>query len=133
MYNLQLRCQSPRQLDDRFGEKNKSRGIIFVWLAALAVNSSAIKKFVAADEEQLDAAYAATFQIPRNVSRIADLHVDSYSGVLFLKRAILSNLPVERQRHANLMPTVTQRARQRVHDICQRAHPLHGGTLGTAH
>jgi hypothetical protein len=96
VYNLQLRCQSPRQLDDRFGEKNKSRGIVFVRLAALAVNSSAIKKFVAADEEQLHAACAATFQIPRNVSRIADLHVDSYTGVLLFECSILSNLAIER-------------------------------------
>ena len=54
--NLQLRCQSAGQLDDCFGEKNKSCGVIFVGLAALAVNSSAIKKFIAADEEQLHAA-----------------------------------------------------------------------------
>src|SRR5262245_26137672 len=38
LQNLQLRCQSPGQFDDCFGEKNESRGIIFVWLAALAVN-----------------------------------------------------------------------------------------------
>src|SRR5262245_28532114 len=54
--NIQLRCQSPGQLDDCFAEKNESSGIIFVRLAALAVNSTTIKKFIAADEEQLDAA-----------------------------------------------------------------------------
>src|SRR6476469_3555765 len=54
--NFQLRCQSPGQLDDCFAEKNESRGIILVRRAALAVNSSAIKKFIAADEEQLHAA-----------------------------------------------------------------------------
>src|SRR6266705_2974038 len=54
--NLQLRCQSPGQLERRFTEKNKSRGIIFVRLAALAINSCAIEKFIAADEEQLHAA-----------------------------------------------------------------------------
>src|SRR4029077_19693470 len=36
--NLQLRCQSPGQLERRFAEKNKSRGIIFVRLATLPVN-----------------------------------------------------------------------------------------------
>ena len=131
--NLQLRCQSPGQLERRFAEKNKSRGIIFVRLAALAVNSSAIKKFIAADEEQLHAACAAAFQIPRNVSRIAELHLDSYTGVLLLKCAILANLAIERERHADLMPTITQRARQRVHDIYQRARPLHRGPLRAAH
>src|SRR5580765_7631684 len=57
--NLQLRCQSPGQLERRFTEKNKSRGIIFVRLAALAINSCAIKKFITADEEQLQAVCAA--------------------------------------------------------------------------
>src|SRR4030095_2044640 len=89
--NLQLRCQSPGQLEDCFAEKNESRGIIFVRLAALAVNSSAIKKFIAADEEQLHTACASAFQVPRNASRVADLHINSYAGVLFLKRAVLSN------------------------------------------
>ena len=131
--NLQLRCQSPGQLERRFAEKNKSRGIIFVRLAALAVNSSAIKKLIAADEEQLHAAGASAFQVPRNVSRIADLHLDSYTGVLLLKCAILSNLAIERERHADLMPTIAQRARQRVHDIYQRARPLHRGPLRAAH
>src|SRR4029453_14010011 len=96
--NLQLRCQSPGQLERRFAEKNKSRGIIFVRLPPLALNSCAIKKFITADEEQLHAACAAAFQIPRNVSRIAELHLNSYAGVLLLKRAILANLAVERQR-----------------------------------
>src|SRR6478736_8887636 len=95
--NLHLGCQSPGQLERRFTEKNKSRGIIFVGLAALAINSCAIKKFIATDEEQLHAAWAAAFQIPRNVGFIAELHLNSYAGVLLLKRAILANLAVERQ------------------------------------
>src|SRR4029077_3270005 len=131
--NLQLRCQSPGQLKCRFAEKNESRGIIFVRLAALAVNSCAIKKFITADEKQLHAAGAAAFEVPRNVGRIADLHVDSYTGVLFLKRAIIANLAIERQRDTHLMSTGTQRARQRVHDIYQRASPLHRGPLRAAH
>src|SRR5262249_9593689 len=49
------------------------------------------------------------------------------------KCAILSNLTIERQRYADLMPTSTQRARQRVHDIYQRARPLHRGSLRAAH
>src|SRR6476646_4467972 len=64
--NLQLRCQSPGQLYDRFAEKNESRGIIVVRLAALAINPSAIKEFIAADEEQLHATCAAAFQVPRD-------------------------------------------------------------------
>src|SRR5262249_29657852 len=131
--NLQLRCQSPSQLDDRFAEKNESRSIIFVRLAALAINSCAIKKFVAADKEQLHAARAAAFQVPCNVSRIANLHFDSYAAVLLLKRAILSNLAIKRQRQADLMPTVTERARQRVYDIDQRACTLQRGPLRAAH
>src|SRR5437667_4632547 len=131
--NLQLRCQSPGQLERRFAEKNKSRGIIFVRLAAPAINSSAIKKLIAADEEQLHAACAMAFQIPRNVGRIAELHLNSYAGVLFLKYAILANLAIERQRHTDLMPTITQRPRQRVHDIYQRTRPLHRGPLRAAH
>jgi hypothetical protein len=31
------------------------------------------------------------------------------------------------------MPTITKRARQRVHDIYQRASPLHWGPLRAAH
>src|SRR4029077_9764454 len=131
--NLQLRCQSPGQLDDCFAEKNESRGIIFVRVATLAVNSSAIKKFIAADEEQLHAARAAAFQVPRNVSRIADLNLDSDTGVLLLKRAILLNLAIERQRHAYVMATSTQPPRQGVRDVYQRARPLQRRPLGAAH
>src|SRR6476660_9290723 len=131
--NLQLRCQSPGQLERRFAEKNESRGIIFVRLATLAINPSAIKKFITADEEQLHAACAAAFEVPRNVGRIADLHVDSYTGVLFLKHAIVANLAIERQHYTDLMSTGTQRARQRVHDVYQRASPLHRGPLRAAH
>src|SRR5918996_1096449 len=117
MQNLQLRRQSSGQLDDCFAEKNESRSIVFVRLAPFAINSRSIKKLIAADEEQLPAACATAFQVSRNMDRIADLHVDSYTGVLFLKRAILSDLAIERQRDADLMSTSTQRARQRVHDI----------------
>jgi hypothetical protein len=67
------------------------------------------------------------------MSRVADLDVDSYTGVLFLKGAILSNLTVERQRHADLMPMMTQRARQRIHDIYECARPLHWGPFRAAH
>src|SRR4029453_13647145 len=133
MQNLQLRCQSPGQLDDCFGEKNESRGFLLVRLPPLAVNSCAIKKFIATDEEQLHAVYAAAFQVPRNMSRVADLDVDGYTGVLFLKRAILSNLTVERKRDADLVPAITQRGWQRVHDIYERARPLHRGPLCAAH
>src|SRR4029079_11623773 len=61
--NLHLGCQSPGQLERRFTETNKSRGIILVRLPALAINSCAIKKFIATDEEQLHAARTAAFQI----------------------------------------------------------------------
>jgi hypothetical protein len=67
------------------------------------------------------------------VSRIADLHLDSDTGVLLLKRAILSNLAIERQRDAYLVPASTQRARQRIHDVYQRACPLQRRPLGAAH
>src|SRR6476646_8316481 len=83
--NLHLRCQSPGQLERRFAEKNESRGIIFVRRAALAVNSSAIKKLIAADEEQLHAAGASAFEVPRNVGLIADLDLDSNTGVLLFE------------------------------------------------
>src|SRR6187397_185499 len=108
--NLQLGRQSPGELDDCFAEKNESRGVIFVLRTALAVNSSAIKKFIAADEEQLHPAGASAFQISRDVSRLTDLHFDSYTSVLLLKCTILSNLAIERERHADLMPTIAQRA-----------------------
>src|SRR5215217_4789487 len=49
MQNLQLRCQSPGQLYDCFAEKNESRSVILVRFAALAVNSSAVKKLIATD------------------------------------------------------------------------------------
>src|SRR2546430_14338179 len=75
--NLQLRCQSPGQLERRFAEKNKSRSTIFVRLAALAINSCAIKKFIAADKEQLHSACVAAFQIARDVGLIAELHLNS--------------------------------------------------------
>src|SRR5437762_9277007 len=63
--NLQLRCQSPGQLHRRFAEKNKSRGVIFVWLTALAVNSGAIKKLVTANQKQLDATSALALEVTR--------------------------------------------------------------------
>ena len=133
LQNFHLGCQSPRQLDDCFAEKNESRGIIFVRLTVFAINFRPIKKFIAADEEQLHAPCASAFKVARDVRRSPDLHVDSYTGVLLLKRAIFSNLAIERQRHADLMPTITKRARQGVHDVYQRARPLHRGPLRAAH
>src|SRR4029079_3329727 len=123
--NLQLGCQSPGELDDCFTKKNESRGVILVLRAALAVNPNAIKKFIATDEEQLHPAGASAFQISRDMSRLADLHFDSYTGVLLLKCTILSNLAIEWERHAHLMATIAQRARQRIDDVYQRARPLH--------
>src|SRR5262249_16064068 len=117
----------------RFAEKNESRGIVLVLLAALAVNSRAIKKFITADEEQLHAACAAAFQVPRDVSRVAHVHLNSYAAVPLLKRAILSNLAIERQPHPRLIPTTPQPARQCVHDIYQCARPLQRGPFGAAH
>src|SRR6476469_2213698 len=104
--NLQLLCTSPGQLEGCFAEKNESRGVIFERLPTLAVNSSAIKKLIASDEEQLHAAGASAFQVPRNVSRIADLHLDSYTGVLLFECTILSNLAIERECHADLIPPI---------------------------
>src|ERR1051325_1219580 len=131
--NRQLGGYPPDRLDDRFAEKNESRGVIIVRLATLTINSCAIKKFVTADEEQLHAPWAAAFQVPRNVNRIADLYLDSDTGVLFSERAVLLNFPVERQSDADLMATVSQRARQRIHDIYQRAWPSHRRSFGAAH
>src|ERR1044071_2243733 len=104
MQNFQLRCQTPGQLDDCLVKKNESRCVILIRIAALAVNSRTIKKFIASDEEKLHAAGTLTFRVLGNVSRIAHLHLDSYARVLLPKRAILSNLAIERQCHTNLMP-----------------------------
>src|SRR5947208_12755744 len=112
MQNLHLRCQSPRQLQRRLAEKDKSRRVIFVRLPALAVNPRAIKKFVAADQKELDAAGALAFKVTRSVKPVADLHVESDAGILFLKCAILFYLAIERHSHADLVAASTQRARQ---------------------
>ena len=87
--NLQLRRQPPRQFERRFAEENKSRGIVFVRLAVLAVNSRAIEKLIAANQKQLHAAGAPALEVPGDVSLVADLHIDSDAGVFLLKRAIL--------------------------------------------
>src|SRR4029453_1080177 len=49
------------------------------------------------------------------------------------KHAILSTLTIERQGHAYLMPTSTQRTRQRIHHVYQRARSLQWRTLRAAH
>src|SRR5437879_706781 len=110
--NLQLRCQPPRLLQRRFAEKNKSRRVIFVRLAPLAVNSRAIEKFVTADQKQLDATGAPAFKVTRSVNPVTHLHIESYAAILFLECAVLSNLAVKWQRDADLVATSTQRARQ---------------------
>ena len=51
MQNLQLRRQSPSQFNCRFAEENKTRGIVFVLLTVFAVNSVAIKKFIATNQK----------------------------------------------------------------------------------
>src|SRR6266496_3612967 len=131
--NLQLRCQSPSQFDCRFAEENKSRGIVFVRFTALAINSNAVKELIAANEKQLHATGAATLEVSGDVGFVPDLHIDSYTGVLLLKRRILLYLAVQRQDHAYLMPPRTQRARQRVHHIHERARSLQRRSLGTDH
>src|SRR5215472_10100302 len=131
--NLQLRRQSPRQLQRRFTEKNKSRRIILVRLAALTVNSRTIKKLVTADEEQLHAACAAALKVSGNVSGVANLHINSYAAVFFVKRAVLSDFAIEGQDYAYFVSTRTQRARQCVHDIHQRTGTLQRRSLRADH
>jgi hypothetical protein len=60
-------------------KKAKSRGIIFVTCRS---PNSAIKIHTA-DEEQLRR-LRCSFLIPRGVDRIAELHLNSYAGVLLL-------------------------------------------------
>ena len=64
---------------------------------------------------------------------IADLHIDSYAGVLFLKRAIFFDLAVEGQRYADFISTRTQRGWQRVHHVNQRASALQRRSLRADH
>src|ERR1044072_2654858 len=94
--DLQLRRQAPSQFQRRLTEENESRGVIFVRPAPLAVNSRAIEKFAASNKKQLHAACAPRLDVAGDVNFVADLHIDGYAGVLFLKRAILLNLTVER-------------------------------------
>src|SRR4029450_6115558 len=54
--DLQFRWESARQLHRRLAKKDKSRGVILIRLAPFAVNSVAIEKFIAANQEQLQAA-----------------------------------------------------------------------------
>src|SRR5207247_10687796 len=92
---LQWLRQPPSQFQRRFAEENKSRGIIFVRLTALDVNSTAIKKLIAANQKQLHATSAPPLEVPGNVSLVSHLHIDSYAGVLLLERTILINFVLE--------------------------------------
>src|SRR5207248_9056895 len=93
-------------------------------LAVFAVNSVAIEKFIAANQEQLHATGTSSLEVPRDINFFADLYIDSDPRILFLKRAVLPNLPVKWKSHANLMSSGTQCSRQPVHDIDNRSRPL---------
>jgi hypothetical protein len=58
MQNLRRGRERAREFERCFVEENKTRGIIFVRLTVLAVNSCAIEKFIAAHKENLHAAGA---------------------------------------------------------------------------
>ena len=131
--NLQLRCQSPSQFDCRFAEENESRGVVFVRLPALAINSNAIKKLIAANQKQLHPAGAAALEVPGYVGFVPHLHIDSYAGAFLLKRTIFLYLAVPGQDHAYVVPARTERAWQRVHHIYERARSLHRRSLGADH
>src|SRR5438309_924902 len=64
---------------------------------------------------------------------VSHLTIDSYAAVLLLKRAGLFNLTIERPNRAYLMAPRAQRARQRVHDINERARSLQRRSLSTDH
>src|SRR6266403_259266 len=49
--NFHLRRQPPSQFQRCFAEENESRGIIFVRLTTLAVNSRAIKKLITTNQK----------------------------------------------------------------------------------
>src|SRR6266542_4976427 len=115
--NLQWRRQSPCEFQRRFAEKNEPRCVIFVGLAALAVNSLPIEKLVATNEKQLNAAGAASFQVFGDVSFVAHLHIYGHSCLLFLERAIPSNFAVIGECYADLMPARTERTWQRIHHV----------------
>ena len=89
-----------------------------------AVNSVAIEKFIAANQEQLHATGTSSLEVPRDINFFADLYIDSDPRILFLKRAVLPNLPVKWKSHANLVSSGTQCSRQPIHDIDNRSGPL---------
>src|SRR5207249_1812574 len=122
--NFHLRRQPPSQFQRCFAKENESRGIIFVRLTTLAVNSRAIKKLITTNQKQLHAAGAPPLEVPGNVSLIAHLHIDSYAGVRLLECTIFLNFAVERQSDAYFMSTHAQRAWQRIHHIHERARSL---------
>src|SRR6266403_580546 len=76
---------------------------------------------------------AAALEVPSDVNFVPHLHIHSYAGVFFLKRAILFDLAVEGHNHAYLVPASTQRVRQRIHHIDQRACALQRRSLGADH
>ena len=131
--NLHLRRQSPGQLQRCLTQKNETRRVIFVGLAALTVDAWSIKKFVAANEKQLHATGTASFEVFGDVSFVAHLNIDSYPTVLLFKCAILSNFAVIRQCHADLVPALAQLARQRIHHVDQRSGALQRRSLRANH
>src|SRR5262249_41130166 len=107
--------------------------VIIVGFAPFAVNSVAIKKFIAANQEQLHATGTSALEILSRVNSVTHLHIDSDPCVLFLECAVLSNLPVERKSHTDLMAPSTQRGRQRIHHIDQGRSSLQWRPFGANH
>ena len=121
MQDLHARGQPSRQFQRCFAKQNEARGVIFVGFTVLAVESGAIEEFVASDQEQLHSAWAAPFQILGDVALFANANIDGHPTVLLLKRGVLADLAIERQRHAHVMPPRAQLARKCVHHVDQRA------------
>ena len=73
-----------------------------------AVDPGPIKKMIASDEKQLNAALTVALDVFRHVDLITYPNIDRDSGLFLMERSVFADLSIMRESHADLVPAFPQ-------------------------
>src|SRR5215212_5694425 len=96
MQNLDRGRQPTGELNRSLAKEDKPRGVIFIRLAAFTIDAGSVKKRIAANEEQLDAAIGVTLHEFSDVVGVAYADIERNSGLFLSERGVFPDLTIVR-------------------------------------
>src|SRR4051812_43410947 len=94
--NLHGGCQPPGELNRSLAKEDEPRGIIFIRLTPFTIDARSVEKRIAANEEQLDAAFGVTLHEFSDVVGFAYADIERNSGLFLGERGVFPDLTVVR-------------------------------------